>query len=428
MSAERGREHHCPVPPLRRCSHDHTRGRCLMKELDALRAVVGMVPHWYEAEFGLVPHTLSLGGESIKFFTHRRLTPQSSSLLESAGKELPALFEYAKRLPLGRAVEELQERFAIIWLSQVTGSVRWSRLIEYLEQVSQRTYENQRVTCNFVITVGEGTSDITSREVQKIIDPLATSLHTYIKIDHELKFLGYEQIKWGEVEETEKYKFNPEFLQPVASVLRGDDYSVHLTGKGDIVIMNKSGLLAAKRKGRWKLYDVFTFKNTLSSIADNYWVGCNIFEILFDLSFKRHGALLVYDPKKEVVKHVVNKGSIIWGEEATPDAARAMLLPSVERIVMGHRESKARAKRLFLELASMDGAVIFTAANVLAFGAMIATHPAASLEAGARSTAAVSSYNWGGVPFKISSDGEIAVYFKSTDAKGNTCFAKLEFL
>jgi hypothetical protein len=399
-----------------------------MNELDALKAVIGMVPHWYEAEFGPVSHTLSLGNETLKFFTHRALTPQSHQLLKSAEEKLPTLYDFVKRLPLGKAVEVLQERFARIWLSQVTGAIRWARLFEYLDDVNQRTYENQKVTCNFIISAGQGTVDVTSRDIQKIIDPLATSLHTFIRVDHDLRFLEYGRVDWGGVRETKYYKFNPEFLQPVASLLGRDDYSVHLMGKGDLVVMNKSGLLAAKRKGRWKLYDVYTFKNTLAHIVGHYRVGCNIFEVLFDLSFKRHGALLVYDPEKKVVNHVVNKGSVIAGAGAAPDAARAMLQPSVEGIAMGAHEYEDRAKRLFLELASIDGAVIFTAAGLLAFGAIIETHPEASSEAGARSTAALSSYHWGGVPFKISSDGEIAVYFESSDRKRNSCFAKLEFL
>lgn len=399
-----------------------------MNELEALRAVISMMPHWYEATFGPFPHSLSLGGENLRFFTHRPLTPQANQLLVSAGKELPELYEDVKRLSRVKAIEVLQEHFAGLWLSQVTGAIKWALLFEYFDEISQRTYENQKVTCNFVISAGDGSADITSWDIQKIIDPLATSLHTFIRVDHDLKFLGYEHVEWEGVKQTKSYKFNPEFLQPIASVLEAGDYSVHLTGKDDLVVMNKSGLLAAKRKGRWKLYDVFTFKNSITQIAHNYRVGCNIFEILFDLSFKRHGALLIYDPDKKVVNHVVNKGSIISGEGAVPNAARSMLLPSVEGIAMGAREYDDRAKRLFLELASMDGAVIFTAAGLLAFGAMIETHPEADRESGARSTAAQSAYRWGGVPFKVSSDGEIAVYFKSTDGKRNSCFAKLEFL
>ena len=76
----------------------------------------------------------------------------------------------------------------------------------------------------------------------------------------------------------------------------------------------------------------------------------------------------------------------------------------------------------------MDGAVIFNQARILAFGAMIEPHAKANSETGARTTAARSAYYWGGHPSKISSDGEISIYFESDDGKGGTCDAQLEFL
>ena len=134
-----------------------------------------------------------------------------------------------------------------------------------------------------------------------------------------MNFVGYEEIPWQSVRDTDTYKFSPEFLQPIWSMLRDGEYSVHQTNRGDLIILNSAGLVAAKRKGRWKLYDVFTFKNSIvdainqtisSGGENNYRVGCNLFDVMFDLSFRRHGALLVYDPSRSVLSHVTNPGSI----------------------------------------------------------------------------------------------------------------------
>jgi hypothetical protein len=399
-----------------------------MEETTAIRAVIDMIPHWYIAECGPHRHELSLGNSRIQFYSHRRLTPKLIDFIKNVNSELPELLEVADQLPRTPGVEFIQQRLAESWLKRIAASIEWDRLIDYMTELSQRTYENQRVTANFVITQGEGGIDITTAEIQKVIDPLATSMHTFLRIDHHLGFMGYEQILWQDISDTELYKFHPEFLQPVYSAVKDGEYSVHLTGRGDLVVMGRSGLLAAKRKGRWKLYDVYTFKNTITEVIGNYHVGCNLFEILFDLSFRRHGALLVYDPQKEVLRHVTNKGSIIEGKSSVPDVARSMLMPAIEEITMGHRQHSQRAKRLFLELASMDGALIFDKDSILAFGAMIEPHPEAKFETGARSTAARSAYLWGGHPLKISSDGEISIYFESSDRSGNKCGAKLEFL
>lgn len=110
------------------------------------------------------------------------------------------------------------------------------------------------------------------------------------------------------------------------------------------------------------------------------------------------------------------------------DLARRMLGPSVYSISMDEIDRDRRKKLLFLEIASVDGAVIFDDDHVLAFGAMIRSHPRTPGAAGARSTAAASAFLYGGRPVKISSDGEITFYFVSTDEDGGSADAKLEFL
>jgi DisA bacterial checkpoint controller nucleotide-binding len=350
---------------------------------------------------------------------------------------LPSLLGVAADLPDLIAVEYIQEHFAKLWLSIDAPEVRWGQLFNYMREMAERTYENERVTCNLLICRGEGRGDITGPHIQKILDPLATSMQVFIRINPGLEFVGYEEIPWASISDTEQYKFYPEFLRPIACKLNQDEYSVHLTNRGDLIIMEDGALIAAKRKGRWKVYDGATFKNSIvDAISDtvggnrprDYRVGANLFEILFDLSFKRHGALLVYDPHLRVIEHINNKGSLITDDGAHADSAHMMLMDSVRNIPMGNREQSNRKKRLFLELASMDGAVVFTPTRILAFGAMIKTHDNAEYETGARSTAARSAYYWGGCPIKISADGEITIFFKSMGRDGESCQAKLEFL
>ena len=63
-----------------------------------------------------------------------------------------------------------------------------------------------------------------------------------------MNFVGYEEIPWQSVKDTDKYKFSPEFLQPIWSMLKDGEYSVHQTNRGDLIILNSAGLVAAKRK------------------------------------------------------------------------------------------------------------------------------------------------------------------------------------
>ncbi len=402
----------------------------MLSEKEAIEIVIDLVPNWYLAECGPVGHQIELGSTSVKFYTHRTPTPELKSLLDEIKISLPSLFEQTKNLPKPTATEIIQEHFALSWLNNSNSNINWEELLEYASIVSLRTYENQNVTFNYVIGKGSGTVKVTFPELQKFLDPLSTSVFTFVRIDAELHFIDFEEIKWSEVKDTENYKFNPEFLQPIKSKLEKDEFSIHLTNRGDIIIMNISGLLAAKRKKRWKLYDVFTLKNFFvdNMAQGTYRIGANMFEIIWDLSFKRHGALLVYDPNKDVINHVVNKGSVLYEKlSENQDLARSMLSSTLKGIPMASPTYSLRKKRLLLEIASLDGAVIFSNSDILAFGAMIETNEIAGKEAGARSTAARSAFYWGGFPIKISSDGEITLYFKSRSKRGE-CIATTEFL
>ena len=192
--------------------------------------------------------------------------------------------------------------------------------------------------------------------------------------------------------------------------------------------MNRQSLIATHRKGKWYIYDANTFKNSIVDIlGGEYRVGCNIFEILFDLSYRRCGALLVYDQSGCVRERIVNSDRAVLRPESGNAVAR-ILAKSVGAIQMGAPQRAARRKRLFLEMAAIDGAVIFDRTRVYAVGAMIAPHPDVGSHAGARTTACLSAYHWGGKPVKVSADGEISIPFRSVSPDGDGCDATLEFM
>ena len=243
----------------------------------------------------------------------------------------------------------------------------------------------------------------------------------------DLRFLGYEEITWDQIEEANHHTYSVEFLRPFASCVGEGIYSVHLTRDREIIIVGSSGLVAAERKNRWYVYDPPTLRDSLVDVLGNYQVACNLFELIFDLSYMRHGALLVYDPEHTVVERVVNREAVL-GPEGRPDEAHQMLAPAARRISMGSQNRRDIKKRLLMELASLDGAVIFDAKEILAFGAMIGTHPSAGGSVGARTTASVSSYLYGGTPIKVSADGDVCIIFSEDKGARTTERARLQFL
>jgi hypothetical protein len=213
----------------------------------ALKTIISLVPNWYTAETGPFRHAINVSDEEVEFYSHRRLTPELRELRERVQADLPRLLNVADNLPSVAATNFIQEHFAKVWLGLRGPGVRWDTLLDYLSVVSERTYENQRVSYNFIIGDGDGTLSITDERIQKIFDPLATSMHTFIRLTRGVEFAGYDEVRWGDITDTYEYKFYPEFLQPIASSLGAGEYSVHQTLRGDLIIMNKFGMIAAKR-------------------------------------------------------------------------------------------------------------------------------------------------------------------------------------
>ena len=179
-------------------------------------------------------------------------------------------------------------------------------------------------------------------------------------------------------------------------------------------------------------------------------VGANLFEIVFDLSFARYGSLLVYDPRHQIRERILNQQSIVfpgWKDDgktngnglaaggngqatngksaagaASPRASIAcqdLIARSLMDLGLGEGVGALKRKRRLIELARVDGAVVFDDQHLLAVGAIIRAHPDVGSQLGARTTAAKSAYLWGAHPVKVSSDGDVTIYFKSR--KGSDC-------
>ncbi len=401
-------------------------------EAEIGREIIGLVPHWYQAECGPEQYSIPIGRHTAYFYNHRPLSPRLRNFLGKISdrtRELP--LHYFIELP--SLIDVLLESFAVEWLRIQSEAIDWAKLLKYLEAVARRTSENQPVALNLIIREGDGVADITEANLQKFLDRLASSPFSYLTVDSDLRLMDYGEVEWCQVKNPTTAKFHPEFLHPLHSVMRETDISAHLTALGDIIIMNRGGLLAARRQRKWKLYDVGTFKNSLSRCLGNSHVGGNLFEVIFELSFRRQGALLVYDPDHCIRGHILNTESIIFpgwkanGEAAGDDCGQALVGPLLGDTAVGKKAGSVARRRRLIEMACGDGAVVFDDQRLLAVGTLIRSHPSVGNQLGARTTAARSSYLWGARPIKVSSDGDVTVYFRSKNCK-TECDAEMHFL
>lgn len=398
--------------------------RSMVQEL-----LVGAIPQWYQAPFGPNDFMLDTSGVAPPFWSTRLLTPDLQSLHAwMRGRFDRWVAEYPS-ISTPSADAKVTEEVAVKWLNLRRPEVNWTKVLAFLDRLRLRTYENAPITKNVILAVGTtGLTDITADDLEKGLAGLAGSSQTYIKTDAELRYLEYGEVPWRDISEVTDYKFHPDFLHPIWSRIDGtEECSAHLTSRGDVVVMDSLGIVAANRRGRWFVYDVQTFKNFITDAFQNYRIGCNLFDIVFDLSYRRHGALLVYDPQHHVMGKITNKGSIIAPGSALADGLRATVRDVVSNISLERVRLDARKKRLFLEVASLDGAVVFDDTSILAFGAFVETHPGAPPVQGTRTVAAHSAFLWGSTVAKVSADGDITLLFKSR-RDGRECDAATRFM
>ena len=401
-----------------------------MTEAEIGREIIRIVPHWYEAPYGPEQYTIPVGSHTARFCNHCRLTPNLRAFLSKICARTQALpLEHFVNLP--SLIDVLLESFAIEWLRMHSPTTDWVRFIKYLETLARRTYENQPVALNLIIRQGTGLGDITRPHIQKFFDRLASSAFSYLAVDSDLRLIDYGEVEWTQIKAATSYKFHPEFLHPIHSVMDDTDLSAHLTTGGDLIIMSKAGLLATRRNRKWKIYDVRTFKNSLSYCLGNCYVGANLFEVVFDLSFRRQGALLIYDPEHQIQNHLLNPESLLFpdgmGDEVDRVSGQTLIGRSIEDIAIGKKAGSLKRKRRLIEMACVDGAVVFDDTRLLAVGALIRSHPGVGNQLGARTTAARSAYLWGARPIKVSSDGDVTIYFQSRKGE-QSCDAVMNFL
>ncbi|WP_342543330.1 DNA integrity scanning protein DisA nucleotide-binding domain protein [Paenisporosarcina sp. FSL H8-0542] len=396
---------------------------------DYYRLIVNTVPQWYIA-MGQAPHDFNVNfcGDSYWISSNRNPTPQ---LHRWKDKCLSIAAELLSKPTTGSKIIDkdlIQSRFVKEWLLEKGYKGDWEEIFDYSRSLESRTYENASIGFTYIYDSNRnGTLSLFEDNNQKIIDVLAETQYTYFRVGNGWTFIDYDYVKWNEIVIKEDYKLIPEFLYPYQSILEEGECGITKTKRGDLIIYNKNGLLASSRKGEWKIYDSPSLKNSLVDYVgvSNYRVGCNLFEILFDLSYRRHGALIIIDNQGTYKEIISNHSSLI----ENGSTLHQVLSERLEKIDLSSARSDVVSKQLILELASVDGALVLNeTGKVLAFGAIVNSHEHADGETGARSTAALSAHLYGSKVLKVSSDGEITLYYLNQQGSQDPELIKLRFL
>ncbi len=384
-----------------------------MHEQELLRQIIDTVPHWYQADHGPAEHVLGVGGERVAFKSHTACSPAWPRFTTSSRP----VEEWAASLPEVVTIRDLsnvRREVVIAWLRLARREVEWERLFAWADNLEFRTSENRPVTLNLILSPGSGGTDITEVSLQKGLDSIATSGQVFLEVDKQLRFLDYRQITREDICQLPAPAFNPEFLDPFVDGARCRAVVVPYHRDGGHH-RPRSRAVSWRRAGRGAGQSAIVRPLTAatSSIFGGVDMATNTLLCALDLSYRRKGALLVFDPDRLVVDHLVECACRLADPIGLPPASTRCWAPGPRPSGWARRWRREHQRKLLLELATLDGAVLFDHSSVLAFGGILHMHDSARGHLGARTTAAYSAYYWGGVPVMISADGEMTIVFTS---------------
>jgi hypothetical protein len=391
-----------------------------VKQTSITRLIFDTVPELYEATAGPFPVQLAIPEEESSLFSAIPLSAELKTYIQSC----VAIWEDLRPMTEGEITqiierEWIQQKFAIAWLEQKTSIKTWPLILDHFQRLSRRTTENRMLSKTVVIEPGRSAGDsarLSDSGYFKVFDWLGSSSFTFFRTDEELGIKGLEAISLTDIKDLESYRFYPDMLHPVISTLSHPDAAVvHLSEKGGLLIAGRNGILASKRVGEsWSIYDRDHVIESVGEVMrrqigesqradDPTCVACSLFQILFDISMKRHGGLIVLDHAKNLAQYVVKGIERIQGSPLntifthSPFNGLEFSIPEVRKLV---------------ELSAVDGALILDLqGNLQQVGSMIISHPTALNHFGTRDAAAYSAARNGATALKVSADGPVSIFF-----------------
>ncbi|WP_041472831.1 hypothetical protein [Vibrio atlanticus] len=155
-----------------------------LKEKFIFESIIGTVPQWYETTRDSCRRRLTINNNTYYFGSHRGLTPALSELLDYCESRVEYWMEQLPKILSTSAKKNITNDIAAFWLNNINSKINWDKFICYADELLYRTYENNSISINLLISPQQnGSIDITENSLQKCLDPLASSMQTYIRVD-----------------------------------------------------------------------------------------------------------------------------------------------------------------------------------------------------------------------------------------------------
>jgi hypothetical protein len=296
-----------------------------------------------------------------------------------------------------------------------------------LHTMSEQTYENRALVFGCVLETAKKHSSQAqgsfprSLSVAKKYKALSDGYRTAYNVSADGRVLDFWDLDILKAKKLTEKHFYPGWAAAIARVSRDGKCGIALTRQGDILVFDEGSLRFTYRYGRWQYWNHAHVVKLLRDRARAQHappktlgrvVGA-VYRAALDVSFRRSGGLFVILHNVNSLRDVVRLG------DAIDDSDRDEIDQEFDAVIGCHK-IHSLPRSVVVELASLDGAVVLAnSGDVLAYGAILQpkksgrTHGAE----GSRTKAAIGASKYG-LALKISSDGDITVYFGGKEFMG----------
>jgi hypothetical protein len=298
-----------------------------------------------------------------------------------------------------------------------------NEVFDALHKLSEESYENKALTFGCILDPQEAVKEqntqfpgefLTSKKYKALSDGFRTAYH----IARNGKLLDFVDLKQFEKKVlTEKHHY-PDWAEMIARASRNGRCGIALSRQGEILIFDGGTLRFTYRYGRWQYWNHAYLLHLLRDRARAQHIRKKvlgrvvgaIYRAALDVSFRRSGGLFVVLHNRKQLRKVVRRG------DAIADAERSAVESEFDEVIGKHTIQSLR-RVVTVELASLDGAVVLNnSGRIRAYGAVLNPRRAGRHRGseGSRTKAAIGASKYG-LALKVSSDGDITVYYNGAE-------------
>jgi hypothetical protein len=298
-----------------------------------------------------------------------------------------------------------------------------SSFFEALHTLSEQSYENKALTFGCIL---EPKGKVKGQEAHfpgdflstKKYKALSDGFRTAYRIAANGNILGLIDLDRFEKKQLSEKHYYPDWTEPIARASRSGKCGIALSRQGDILVFDNGSLRFTYRYGRWQYWNhahlVYLLRDRgraqrVPKKILGRVVG-TIYRAALDVSFRRSGGLFMMLHNRKYLREVVRVGDAIGDSRRTPTDKE------FDRVI-GEHNIQSLPRVVVVELASLDGAIVLdNSGRIRAYGAVLQPKKAGRFRGteGSRTKAAIGASKYG-LAVKISSDGDITVYYEGKE-------------